>query len=232
MGQIGNQLIKEIAPDDVADALDRLYCYHLVTFCWALGTGVRLEGQALFLLSDELAEVAEENLAAAWQLAGRVSELGGVVTIDPSAFVARSPAATLSALDTAKEVAPILRYALEQVRVALGAYGRAARSDPRPRRPHASPALQARPAARRPGDRPRGSPRLTGKAVRAATSVRSALQTSSTVRSRWRRRSGSARMSISTIFPPVIVKLMTDTGRPSSVLTTPAAPLTSAGCAE
>ncbi len=104
MGQIGNKLIVEIASADVADALDRLYCCHLVTSCWALGTGVRLEGQALFLLSDELAEVAEENLTAAKQLAGRVGELGGVVTIDPSAFVARSPAATLTAPDTAREV--------------------------------------------------------------------------------------------------------------------------------
>jgi ferritin-like protein len=124
MGQIGNQLLVEIAAAEVADELDRLYCYHLVAFCWAVGMGVRLEGQALFLLGDELTEVAEQNLAAARELAGRVSELGGVVTIDPSAFVQRSPAATLAVPDQAREVAEILRYALEQVRIALAAYGK------------------------------------------------------------------------------------------------------------
>jgi ferritin-like protein len=124
MGQVGNQLIVEISAADVAEELDRLYCYHLVTFCWASGMGVRLEGQALFLLGDELAEVGEESLAAARQLAERVGELGGTVTIDPSAFVRRSPAGTLAVPDQAREVAPILRYALEQVRIGLGAYGK------------------------------------------------------------------------------------------------------------
>jgi ferritin-like protein len=124
MGKIGNQLIAGIAPADVADELDRLYCYHLVTFCWASGMGVRLEGQAIFLLGDELAEVAEENLAAARKLAARVGELGGVITIDPSAFVPRSPVGSLTVPDEARDVAAILRYALEQVRTALAAYGK------------------------------------------------------------------------------------------------------------
>jgi ferritin-like protein len=123
MGQVGNRLIVNIAAADVADDLDRLYCYHLATFCWASGMGVRLEGQALFLLGDELAEVAEENLAAARQLASRIGELDGVVTIDPTAFVPRSPAAAPTVPGEAREVAPILRYALEQVRIGLGAYG-------------------------------------------------------------------------------------------------------------
>ena len=124
MGKVGNQLIVEISAADVAEELDRLYCYHLATFCWASGMGVRLEGPALFLLGDELAGVAEENLAAARQLTARVGELGGEVTIDPSAFVPRSPGGTLVVPDEAREVAPILRCALEQVRTALGAYGK------------------------------------------------------------------------------------------------------------
>src|SRR6266540_1757160 len=52
---------------------------------------------------------------------------------------------------------------------------------------------------------------------------------SSSARSSRDRRSGSARMSISTIFPRVTVKPRTDTGRPPGAATTPAAPFTSAG---
>lgn len=48
-------------------------------------------------------------------------------------------------------------------------------------------------------------------------------------RSSRRRRSGSARMSISTIFPRATVKPMTASGFPPGAVTTPAAPLTSAG---
>ena len=94
-----------------------------MTFCWALGMGVRLGGQALFLLSDKLAEVADESLAAARQLAERIGELGGVTTLDPSGFVARSPAGTFTDVATDSDVPTILRYALGQVRTALAAYG-------------------------------------------------------------------------------------------------------------
>ena len=54
-------------------------------------------------------------------------------------------------------------------------------------------------------------------------------QSSSTVRSSSLRRSGSARMSISTIFPPAIVKPRTEKGLPSGAETAPRAPFTSAG---
>ena len=52
---------------------------------------------------------------------------------------------------------------------------------------------------------------------------------SSMVRSSWRRRSGSASTSISTILPPATVKPKTASGRPRGATTTPAAPFTSAG---
>src|SRR5215217_7417012 len=54
-------------------------------------------------------------------------------------------------------------------------------------------------------------------------------QSSRTAKSSWRRRAGSARTSISTIFPCLTVKPMTANGRPRGATTTPAAPFTSAG---
>jgi hypothetical protein len=48
-------------------------------------------------------------------------------------------------------------------------------------------------------------------------------------RSSCRRRSGSARKSIATIFPPRTVRAPTENGSPSRVATTPTTPLTSAG---
>src|SRR5215208_5056636 len=45
----------------------------------------------------------------------------------------------------------------------------------------------------------------------------------------WARRAASARMSISTILPPLIVKPMTEKSSPLVTVTSPTAPLTSAG---
>jgi hypothetical protein len=56
-------------------------------------------------------------------------------------------------------------------------------------------------------------------------------QASKTVRSSSASRSGSARMSISLIRPSTTVKPMTAMGMPSTIVTRPGAPLTSAGCA-
>lgn len=54
-------------------------------------------------------------------------------------------------------------------------------------------------------------------------------QSSRIVRSSWRRRAESARMSSATIFRSLIVKAPTENGSPSRVETRPTAPLTSAG---
>jgi hypothetical protein len=55
-------------------------------------------------------------------------------------------------------------------------------------------------------------------------------QSSRLVRSSWRSRSGSARMSISTILPPLTVTPPMENGCPSRIETTPTAPLISTGC--
>jgi hypothetical protein len=63
----------------------------------------------------------------------------------------------------------------------------------------------------------------------APPSRRPAGQSSRIVRSSWRRRAGSPSQSISTILPCRTVNAPTENGSPSRVVTTPTAPLTSAG---
>jgi hypothetical protein len=43
-------------------------------------------GIAIYLLSDELPEVADHARAAARRLAGRIGDLGGVITADPGSL--------------------------------------------------------------------------------------------------------------------------------------------------
>lgn len=123
MGQVANDVLaRESELAGIVDELDRLYCYHMAALCWSLAMRTRLEGQALFLLSDELQEVADEHLEAARELAQRISELGEAITADPTQFLERSP---LDEVSTPKpgDVEAILRYALTQVRTALRSYG-------------------------------------------------------------------------------------------------------------
>src|SRR5215213_9414986 len=72
--------------------------------------------------------------------------------------------------------------------------------------------------------------RLRGRVARRGRGA--GRQSSRTARSSLRRRAGSAIASISTIFPPLIVKPSTIRSRPRGATTTPTAPLTSAGRAE
>jgi hypothetical protein len=125
MGHVANEVLaRESDLAGIVDGLDRLYCYHMAGLCWSLAMYTGLEGQALFLLSDELKEVADEHLGAARALAQRISDLGETITADPTHFLERSP---LDELCTPKpgEVEAILRYALTQVRTALPRYGNA-----------------------------------------------------------------------------------------------------------
>jgi ferritin-like protein len=66
--------------DEVIRRLDGFYCYNVSVSLWADAVANRLEGPALYLLADELAEVAQDARAAAAKLAARAGDLGGAVT--------------------------------------------------------------------------------------------------------------------------------------------------------
>ena len=123
MGTAGNALIRGVEVTEVTRDLDSFYCYNLTRVHYALALTTRLEGQATFLLGDELKEVVEDSLAGARRLADRVGDLGGEVTADPGATVAVSPFTEFSMPDSNSDVRAILTHALEGTRTIVSAYG-------------------------------------------------------------------------------------------------------------
>jgi hypothetical protein len=69
----------DLAAQDVIDALGSFCCRNVVSR-WAGAAAYRLEGLAIYLLSDELPEVVGSARAAVRRLAGRIGDLGGAVT--------------------------------------------------------------------------------------------------------------------------------------------------------
>ena len=123
MGKAGVGLIKGIDVEEIVDTLDSYYCYNLVVMHFSHALRNRLEGQAAFLLGDELEENAEQGLKAAKKLADRIGDLGGVVSADPTQFVERSPLEEFSLPGSNSEVGVILGFVLERIRMIIGEYG-------------------------------------------------------------------------------------------------------------
>jgi ferritin-like protein len=122
MGKAGIGLIKGLDVEEVVDRLDSYYCYNLVVMHFSHALHNRLEGQAAYLLGDELEENAEQSLEAAGKLADRIGELGGEVTADPTRFVERSPLGEFSWPSSNSEVGIILGFVLERIRMIIEEY--------------------------------------------------------------------------------------------------------------
>jgi ferritin-like protein len=116
-------LLTGIEADEVVEGLDRLRSSHLVSMHWAQTVRDRLEGQALFLLDDELQEVAEEALEAANTLGERIADLDGVATGDPTLLVGRSLLDGFELPDSYADVRPIMRIGITHVRGLIRGYG-------------------------------------------------------------------------------------------------------------
>jgi ferritin-like protein len=122
MGKAGIGLIKGIDVEEIVDRLDSYYCYNLVVMHFSRALHSRLEGQAAYLLGDELEEVAEQSLKAAGKLADRIGDLGGEVTADPTQFVERSPLGEFSLPSSNSEAGIILGFVVERIRMIIGEY--------------------------------------------------------------------------------------------------------------
>ncbi len=107
---------------DVADALDRFYCHNVVAALWADAVANRLEGMAIYLLGDELAEVAGDARAAAARLAGRIGDLGGAITADPRELPDRAPGGGEFSIPDCSDPRAIVGYALRRLNLIIGAY--------------------------------------------------------------------------------------------------------------
>jgi ferritin-like protein len=104
---------------DVSDALDSFYCHNVIVSLWADAVANRLEGLAIYLLSDELPEVAEHARQAAARLAGRIGDLGGAITADPRHLLDRAPGNYEFTIPDCSDPRAITSYALQRLDVII-----------------------------------------------------------------------------------------------------------------
>jgi len=110
------------ADQDVIDALDSFYCHNVVAGLWTDAVANRLEGLAIYLLSDELGEVSDHARAAARRIADRIGDLGGAITGDPRQILDRAPGDTEFVIPDCSDPRAITSYALRRLDVIIGAY--------------------------------------------------------------------------------------------------------------
>jgi len=107
---------------DVIDDLDSFYCHNIVASLWADAVANRLQGLAIYLLSDELPEVADYARKAARQLADRIGDLGGAVTADPRELLGRAPGDYEFTIPDCSDPRAITGYALQRLNEIIAAY--------------------------------------------------------------------------------------------------------------
>lgn len=112
----------DLAVADVIGALDSFYCHNLVVSLWADAVVNRLEGLAIYLLSDELPEVADHARAAARRLADRIGDLGGAVTADPRHLLDRAPGDDEFTIPDCSDPRAVVTYALQRLNGIIAAY--------------------------------------------------------------------------------------------------------------
>ena len=123
MGTAGNQLIRGLDPADIADDLDRLYCYEQVSIHWARAVDNRLRGLAEIVIEEPLRENVALAERHASRLGARAAQLGGAITADPTRFVERSQHISVDMPEDPSDPAAVLAYALTQQQKSIGRYG-------------------------------------------------------------------------------------------------------------
>ena len=112
----------DLDAQDVIGALDSFYCHNHVVALWADAVANRLEGMAIYLLSDELPEVADHARKAASRLADRIGDLGGAVTGDPGQLLGRAPGGIVFTIPDCSDPRAIVSYAVQRLDVIIAAY--------------------------------------------------------------------------------------------------------------
>jgi ferritin-like protein len=113
--------LRGLKAGEVIRRLDGFYCYNVSVSLWADAVANRLEGPALYLLADELAEVAQHARAAAAKLAARIGDLGGAVTAHPRDVADRFPSDFTMPANCA-DPAAILAIAAPNLATIIAAY--------------------------------------------------------------------------------------------------------------
>jgi ferritin-like protein len=115
-------LLRGIAASDLADGLDRLYCYEQLVARWCGAVERELTGFATFVLPTELGDAAKAAAEVAERLAARIAALGGEPTADAGRFVERSPLPAFELPRNPGDVAEVLTMAIAVERVGIAAY--------------------------------------------------------------------------------------------------------------
>jgi ferritin-like protein len=84
VGTHGTNLLHDVEPSRVADALNSLHAFELVTSLWCHAVQQRVIGVALYVLPNELEEQSQASIATARRLAARIAQLGSVATFNPT----------------------------------------------------------------------------------------------------------------------------------------------------
>lgn len=112
----------DLDTQDVIGSLDSFYCHNVVVALWADAVANRLEGMAIYLLSDELPEVAGHARKAASRLADRIGDLGGAITGDPRQLLDRAPGPAEFTIPDCSNPRAIVSYAVQRLDVIIAAY--------------------------------------------------------------------------------------------------------------
>ena len=112
----------DLAVQDVIETLDSFYCHNVVVGLWADAVANRLEGMALYLLGDELREVADHARGAARRLADRIGDLGAAITADPRQLIDRAPGEGEFTIPDCSDPRAIVTYALQRLNIIISAY--------------------------------------------------------------------------------------------------------------
>jgi ferritin-like protein len=110
------------ATDQTIKTLDGFYCANVVVSLWADAVANRLEGPAIFLLTDELEEVSDHARAAAREIADRIGDLGGAVTADPRQLLDTAPRERDFELPDCGDVRSIIEIGLHELSTIIAAY--------------------------------------------------------------------------------------------------------------
>ena len=113
---------KDLAVQDVIEMLDSFYCHNALVGLWADAAANRLEGMAIYLLSDELPEVADQARGAARRLADRIGDPGGAITADPRQLIDRAPGENEFTIPDCSDPRAIITYALQRLNTIIAAY--------------------------------------------------------------------------------------------------------------
>jgi ferritin-like protein len=77
---------------------------------------------AIYLLTDELAEVADDARKASARLANRIGDLGGAITADPRQLLDQAPGEAEFTIPDSSDPRAIVTYALHRLNIIIAAY--------------------------------------------------------------------------------------------------------------